>query len=111
MRRFPFPKMAYRGRRDQREAGFLASLHETRLLKQVPLPYAALELPVRGRAIAADQRGVKAARMAGEFDHVSRYASEPAAKEVGIGNPRGVGDAGQPVVAGKPLLLLQVGVS
>src|SRR5207245_9589494 len=49
----------------------------------------------------ADQRGVVVPRMAGPLDDVARYVLNPAQEKAAATYPAGIGDAGEPVVAGK----------
>ena len=69
--------------------------------QQVEFAHPPHELPIRRRAVAADQGFIEVARVADELHHLARRAAKPAGKEFRIRHARRVGDADEPVVAGE----------
>src|SRR5882672_10978618 len=109
--RFP-PRLrpANFGGSDQSEAGSPACFRKTGIAQKMELADSSLQPAVPGRAIASDQTGVPIARMAGQFHDLSGNLREPADEKIRVRDPMGIGNAGQPFVAGKSYCCLMLGL-
>ena len=76
----------------------------------IPSPDPPLHHAVAGSAIAANQRGIAKAGMAGQLDHLARDLRQPSCQELRVFNPLRICDTCKPVIAWKASPALASGI-
>ena len=89
------------GGRHQSETGSFAFFQEGITLKESKFRHASLKLPVVRGTVASNKRRVFVPGMAGQFHNLTRNLAQPSNQECGVANQCRIGDASQPLVAGK----------